>query len=217
MPLPPLEVREAAALAVHRAVCAVTSSDGYGHCDLYALAGYILLPAITGLDYIPQVGNFGALVDPPNAWFQICAEDGGIARGEYHCWVGLPGKDTGRRDRGVTLYTAGQLVDFGLRHLRAMVDRMPQIKRVVHEQEDLLVLELALSGDVIRYTRSDDFPPYLWAEGEPPSDLVYVPDLVAMRDFISFNATRPRLVADLRSHVLQQYAVLAVERKLPAP
>ncbi len=183
MPLPPLHLRDTAAEAVHRAVCAITGDNGCGHCDLYTLAGYALLPAITELDFMPQVGNFSALVDPPNGWFHICAEDGGMARGEFDCWLGLKGEDTGRRDQGVILFGVGQLVDLGLRHLRQMVARMPQITRVAHQDESCAVLELARETDAIRYMRPDDLPSYLWVEGEPPNDLVYKPDLNAMREF----------------------------------
>ena len=28
---------------------------------------------------MPQVGNFAALVDPPDGWFRICSEEGGSA------------------------------------------------------------------------------------------------------------------------------------------
>jgi hypothetical protein len=216
MPLPSLVLRETAADAVHRAVCALTGDDGYGHCDLYALAGHALLPAITRLDYMPQVGSFAARVDPPDGWFQICAEEGGMARGEYHCWLGLPGADTGRRDRGVNVYSVGQIVDFGLRHVPAMVARMPQIRRVLHEQESFVVLELTPAPDVIRYTRDVDFPPYLWVEGEPPGDLVYIPDVGAMREFIALNQRRSPLLITLRRHVFEQYARLARDKGLPA-
>ncbi|MDR3638627.1 MAG: hypothetical protein P4L84_32780 [Isosphaeraceae bacterium] len=217
MPVPPLEIREAAAEAVHRAVCVVTHDDGCGHCDLYTLAGYALLPAITELNYMPQVGNFAALVDPPTGWFQICAEQGGIARGEYHCWLGLPGPDTGRREQGVTLFGVGQLVDFSLRHLRQMVASVPQITRVVHQDENSVALELAPAHDLIRYTRPDDFAPYLWIEGEPPSDVVYTPDLGAMGEFVERNVRRPRLMTELRDRVLTEYARIARERGIPPP
>lgn len=217
MSLPPLEVREAAAEAVHRTVCAVTGDDGCGHCDLYTLGGYALLPAITDLNYMPQVGNFAALVDPPNGWFQICAEHGGLERGEYHCWLGLPDGDTGRREEGVTLFAVGQLVDFSLRHVRQMVARMPQITRVAHQGEESLVLEPAQPHDRIRYTRRDDFPPYLWVEGEPPDDLVYTPDLSAMRAFVTRSTRQAPLLAGLRDRVLAEYARLAREREIPPP
>lgn len=215
MPLPPFAVREAAAEAVHRAVCTVTGDDGLGHCDLYALAGYALLPAITGLGFMPQVGSFTALVDPPTGWFQICAEHGGMARGEYHCWLGLPGQAEGPLEQGVTRYSVGQLVDFGLRHVRAMVKRMPQIARVVHQDEAFIALELAPEYELIQYTRPDDYPPYLWVEGEPPNDLRYTPDLGAMRTFAAHHVKQPQLMNALREHVLREYAHLARERGIP--
>ena len=56
-------------------------------------------------------------------------------------------------------------------------------------------------SESIRYTRPDDFPTYLWIEGEPPDGLVYTPDLGAMREFVERNVKRPRLMAKLRDRV----------------
>lgn len=215
MPLPPVEIRDAAAEACHRAVCSVTGDDGCGHCDLYALAGYALLPAITGQNWMPHVGNFSAVIDPPNGRFEICAEQGGLDRGEFHCWLGLPGRDTGQRENGVRLFEPGQLVDFSLRHLRAMCARMPQIQRVVEQNDERLVLELA--QDVIQHTRTDDFPPYLWVTGGPPDNLTYAPDLSAMQAFAARFARQGSLLRTLRDRTLREYAALARASGLPTP
>jgi hypothetical protein len=216
MDLRPLALRDAAAEAVHRAVRTVAGDDGLGHCDLYALAGFALLPAITGLRFVPQVGSFAALVDPPDGWFQIFAENGGLDRREYHCWLGLPGPPTRCLAPGITRCGVCQIVDFSLRHVRAMVARMPQIARVAHQSDAFIAVELAPADDQVRFTRADDFPPYLWVEGEPPADLVYMPDLEAMRAF-ALTVKPSRLLTDLGKHVHREYAVLARERSLPPP
>lgn len=129
--------------------------------------------------------------------------------------MGLPGPDTGQPEQGVTRYRIGQLVDFSLRHLRAMVARMPQIVRVAHQDEAFVGLELAPEHELIRHARPDQFLPFLWVEGDPPKDLMYTPDLGAMRAFAAHHVKQLRLMSTLRERVFREYALLARERRIP--
>lgn len=84
----------------HKAVCAVTKNDWFGHCDLYAIAGVMLLGAL----YQLQAGSFIINADPEHDLaFMIDCSEGGLNRLEYHVWKGdyrpehsPPAEDGGR-------------------------------------------------------------------------------------------------------------------------
>jgi hypothetical protein len=107
--------RERFAEVVHKAVLEYTgSADGFGKCELYALAGMAALLTICPADRVLlAVGTLALLPDPddPTLWFFMDAEKGG--RKEFHAWnwlLKVPGDERG-----------AEVVDFSARHY----DRYP--------------------------------------------------------------------------------------------
>ena len=137
--------RAQVAEAVHEAVCAFAHDDGFGHCMLYALAGYMLLTQLEGDAWHLQAGSASILADPPDGWWCYDASTpAALARGEFHCWLAQRGRDPER---------PAALVDFSTRHFHRMVDQMN-----AHG---------ALSGgDHIPWTQTTEPPPFVWTDGE---------------------------------------------------
>lgn len=170
--------RAAAAAAVHDAVCQVAGGDGYGHCLLYAHAGAALLGSLLDAPYQIQIGSLAYRIDPAGGgWLELRAEDGGLDRGEYHAWVGLAGAPAGPANR----CEIAALVDFSTRHLRAMAERMPRVRRV-QAVGACQIVELGESADPVEWTRPDGPPEFVWAADGAglPDDFRYVPDAAAI-------------------------------------
>jgi hypothetical protein len=86
--------RDAVARAVHRAVCGVTRTDGFGCCQLYAAAGLLLLRTLMGKanPYHFQAGGLYLCPDPadPEYWISLDPRDSAAEAGELHCWLARP-------------------------------------------------------------------------------------------------------------------------------
>jgi hypothetical protein len=200
------EFRAAVADAVHAAVVALTGDDGYGHCELYALAGTLLLRQLTGENYQPQVGSFLFRADPAgNAWFEINAAKGGLDRFEYHAWIGLPGPllERAAAPGEPHHYGIGALIDLSTRHLRKMVERMPQVESAQTEG-DFVIMHLREPADRIRWTREDEPPQYLWVD-EIPNDFRYDVDQEATRGFYERGMLPREALAQLAAAVHEEF------------
>jgi hypothetical protein len=148
----PEDTREHAMMAeaVHRAVCEFTKSDGFGHCYLYTLAGWSLLIHLEGqgTPYRMQAGSLFLRPDPsrPLDWVVSSAEDGGLERGEFHCWISSPDLT---------------LIDFASHYFRRYVDGIMRIKEVTHQSEAGALFTLDDNPDPVRWNMPDP-PRYIW-------------------------------------------------------
>src|SRR4051794_32826876 len=68
-------VRGLIAESVHRTLCDFSGSDGCGHCMLYAVAGMAILGQVFDRKIYPQAGSLGVLVEPPDRWLVMDAEN----------------------------------------------------------------------------------------------------------------------------------------------
>jgi hypothetical protein len=107
---PCITQRKRIANAVHSAVQTYTDSDGFQHCRLYCLTGWLLL---LGMGYERTVMQAGRLVIAPDKddetnCFEMNPEYGVL--GEIHCWLALPDQqlEPGRHHLGENV----QLIDF---------------------------------------------------------------------------------------------------------
>jgi hypothetical protein len=73
VPPPQRYTKEQIADAVHHAVCAHSGSDGFGHCRLYAVAGWLLLQHLDYRNVVPQAGRLSLMPDPsdPTLWLEM--------------------------------------------------------------------------------------------------------------------------------------------------
>ena len=134
-------VRGAIAEAVHRAVVEVAGGDGYGHCFLYAVAGWSLAREVLGGDYWLQAGSKRLLVAPPDGWLYLNATADGLVRGDYHCWFARAGPGG----------AVAELVDLSSRHYRRWADS----NRAVAPG----------AAAPLRWSWPADPPPFVWQEG----------------------------------------------------
>lgn len=144
VPPPQRYTNEQIADAVHHAVCAHTGSDGFGHCRLYAVAGWVLLQRLGYRNVVPQAGRLSLMPDPadPTLWLDMDPAFGLL--GEIHCWLVIPpGKPApGQHEMSGDM----QVVDFAARHYRSYAERLPSI----HSADD------------------GSFPITGWLQEEPP-------------------------------------------------
>jgi hypothetical protein len=136
------DVRTLIAEAVHDAVCTFSRSDGFRLCQLYTVAGYMLLSHIDGPKWVMQAGSAWMLADPPDGWWYYDAGTPyALERGEFHCWLAKQGatKDS----------PPAAFVDFSSRHFHRMIDQM-------------LVVG---GGERIPWTHTTEPPPFIWTEG----------------------------------------------------
>ena len=86
-----LGFRNRVADAVHRAVCKITGSDGFGKCHLCSLAGVGLLSRLTSRYYVLQARSFLISVGSSDRWVGIDKSPSdslvGLSDGDYHCWI----------------------------------------------------------------------------------------------------------------------------------
>lgn len=128
----PATSRARIAEAVHRAVCEVTGTDGYGHCALYAQAGAMTAHFITGEVHDLQAGGLAVFtgdmnhdgeltlyVDPEGSQYNGTA--GGRDNGEFHAWFGP--RPAGATPGTVMEVSRNGLVvaDFAMRHFKRHV------------------------------------------------------------------------------------------------
>jgi hypothetical protein len=152
-------LRSIVAEAVHEAVCAFSQSDGYGRCQLYTVAGCILLTNVDGPGWYMQAGSAWILADPPDGfWHYDATQPLALARGEFHCWLAKEGATKGG--------PPAAFVDFSARHFHRTVNEM----NAAGPRE---------GGERIPWTHQTEPPPYIWTNGSP-SDWVRwepLPDL----------------------------------------
>lgn len=178
--------------AVHDAVCAFSHSDGFGACQLYAVAGYALLSKIDGPQWIMQAGSAWMLADPPDGWWLYDAgSPDAWERGEFHCWLAKQG--------ATPEGPPAAFVDFTSRHLRRTVEQMATVGDLG-------------SGERIPWTHTTEPPPFIWTEGEQSPWVHWQPDPDACRALWTFTLAqgaqyRPltRLLADRYSTLRRQH------------
>lgn len=139
--------------AVHDAVCAFSKSDGFGLCQLYTIAGYMLLGALDGPQWVMQAGSAWILADPPDGWccYDATTRDA-LARGEFHCWLAKQGPTKAS--------PPAAFVDFSARHFHRWVDH----------------LQVIGGGERIPWTHPTEPPPYMWTEGTQSEWVRWEPD-----------------------------------------
>lgn len=147
--LPPQRyTHEQIADAVHHAVCDHSGSDGFGHCRLYAVAGWVLLQHLGYRNVVPQAGRLSLMPDPfdPTLWLEM--DPGFGLLGEIHCWLVIPPTKPapGQHEMSGDV----QVVDFAARHYRSYVERLP----VIHPADD--------GSFPINGWRHEEPPKYLW-------------------------------------------------------
>jgi hypothetical protein len=154
------------AIAVHRAVCEFTNSDGCGRCHHYALAGWVLACSVLKREYILQAGSLYILADPPNG--AVAFEPGkyGFQRGEFHCWFVAPGNDG----------KMAEFVDLSSRHYRRLVERGPQYSALT-ETEEASIMTFGI--DRIQWTRKENPPEFIWTNGTFPDVMRAIPTVEA--------------------------------------
>jgi hypothetical protein len=109
-----MATREAVAEAVEWIVSETTDTGGIGKCQAYMNYTVAVASVITGTAFYPQCGSVYVRMNG-----DLCAamviDDGGLERGEFHCWAVKPGTGPARID-------GAEIVDLGGRHLRAFAD-----------------------------------------------------------------------------------------------
>jgi len=158
-----LGFRNRVAEAVHRAVCKITSSDGFAKCHLYSLAGVGLLSRLTNRYYVPQAGSILISAGEPDRWVGIdisLSGDSlvGLSDGDYHCWI------ADATDCSVGCDITPTLIDLSSRHYHRMV-----------------ALRQGKADAVIRQLSQLEQMPYpLWTDcGFLPTWLKLIPDAAA--------------------------------------
>jgi hypothetical protein len=110
-PIPSEQEQARYAEAVHRAVCEVTESDGFGECLAYARASYALL---ADQGWTIQVGQMVIIADPAKGLSGggavILGKDKDFWQGQYHAWLA--------RLNGSKI----EIVDFTARHYRTYAE-----------------------------------------------------------------------------------------------
>jgi len=130
---------------VHDAVCDFSQSDGFGLCQLYTAAGYLLLSRIDGPQWIMQAGSAWLLADPPDGWWYYDATTPhAIERGEFHCWLAKHGGT--KNDPPIAF------VDFSARHFHRTVEHMSAQGAIG-------------SSEQMPWTHTTEPPPFIWTDG----------------------------------------------------
>lgn len=135
--------------AVHRAVCEFTGTDGFGHCQIYTLAGYGLLTVAKpphGTPH-PQAGALYLNPDPADTecWHVFDPEGSGIKRGEFHSWVA---------------FDSGVFVDFAARHYARYSDEIRHHSGIMGQGEGCTLY--ALDSTARAGWNRPDPPVVLW-------------------------------------------------------
>jgi len=189
--------------AVHLAVTDVAGDSGVGHCDLYALAGVILLQRLTGKPYQIQAGSLMYHADPSGGgWFEINAENNGVERLEYHAWIGLAGEtiEPGRCQ-------IAELIDFSTRHLKTMTETMQYISGATKLGDHWLIC-VDPDIDIVQWTRTDGPPEYLWTDGEIPDEFRYSPGIAATVKIYEILKDTKGLITQITQRVITRYREL---------
>ncbi len=163
-------VKKNIAVAVHRAVCEFTNSDGCGRCFHYALAGWVLACSLMKREYVLQSGSLYIVADPPNGAVAIEPGQFGFERGEFHCWFAAPGSDG----------KMAEFVDLSSRHYRRLVERGIQFSDVKETDAASIV---TLGTDRIEWKRKDNPPEFIWTNGTFPDVVRVVPTAEATNYF----------------------------------
>jgi hypothetical protein len=122
------------AAAVHRAVCAVTDTDGFGHCCLYATTVREIATKLTGRRFEIQAGssNVATGVIDAEGYLTAVGHDvdggtvngvpGGLGNGEFHAWVmEVPRTATAGCAEVIRPHT--EVIDLSLRHFPQLAMR----------------------------------------------------------------------------------------------
>jgi hypothetical protein len=132
--LPPLELREKIARAVHEAICAETESDGSDKCLYYARVGALIARKYIGRDYRWEVGEIyvgcSADAEQGDPMFAMVPRLSGYNGLEFHAWFRAKGDD--------------EYVDLSFRHLPTLAQRPTPF------------------GKVPPWTRTGAWPEFFW-------------------------------------------------------
>jgi hypothetical protein len=133
--------RNRIAQAVHNAVVRYTGGDGFQHCRLYAVTGWLLLSSLGCDRTVLQAGRITLVPDPDSPdGFEMDPSHGVL--GEIHCWLALPDQTPppGRHEVADNV----QLIDFAARFYRRYCEDLPSV-----------------NGLSVQWTRPDP-PLYIW-------------------------------------------------------
>lgn len=182
--LPPFEVRAGLAQAVHLAVAEFTASDGFGHCYLYAAAGWRLACEVLEQPYLLQAGSLRILADPPDGWLSMPLHPDGLRQGAYHCWFS-------RADESGSL---AEVVDLSARHHKrwANQNRQPRPN----------------SATPVQWTRPEDPPDFVWSEPPFPTWMGLVADLSLTLAYHDTLRHRKRSLEPLHRLARHQFTLL---------